>query len=126
MDKNKRKQLIEEYKELKTYMGVIQIRNQTNGKIYINCYPNLKNKWLTIRMQLDLGTFASAQLQQDWKMFGEQAFTYEVLEQKATDKITDIRWEQKQMLKPWLQKLQPYGERGYNKPPQDDPSVQTD
>lgn len=35
MDKNKRKELLEEYKQIKTYMGIIQITNKTNGKIYV-------------------------------------------------------------------------------------------
>lgn len=119
MDMNKRKELIEAYKQIKTYMGVVLIKNTVNGKIYIDSYPNLKNKWLTLQMQLDMGRFANAQLQKDWKEFGSDAFTYEVLEQKATDKVSDIRWEVKQIIKPWLEKLQPYEDKGYNKPPKD-------
>ncbi|OBY80558.1 LuxR family transcriptional regulator [Paenibacillus sp. KS1] len=119
MDMNKRKELIEAYKQIKTYMGVIQIKNNTNGKIFIDSYPNLKNKWFTLQMQLDMGRFANAQLQKDWKEFGSSAFTYEILEQKETDKVTDIRWEVKQIIKPWLEKLQPYGDKGYNKRPKE-------
>ncbi|MEQ7050188.1 GIY-YIG nuclease family protein [Paenibacillaceae sp. P-4] len=119
MDMNKRKELIEAYKQIKTYMGVVQIKNNTNGKIFIDSYPNLKNKWFTLQMQLDMGRFANAQLQKDWKEFGSNAFTYEILEQKETDKVTDIRWEVKQIIKPWLAKLQPYGDKGYNKPPKE-------
>jgi hypothetical protein len=39
--------MLEEYKQIKTYMGVIQITNKANGKIYVDSYPNLKNKWLS-------------------------------------------------------------------------------
>ncbi|MFF2090902.1 GIY-YIG nuclease family protein [Paenibacillus sp. NPDC058174] len=117
MDKNKRRELVEEYKKIKIYMGVAQIKNKVNGKIYIDSYPNLKNKWFTLQMQLDMGKFANAELQKEWKEFGgADAFEYEVLEQKDTEKITDIRWEMKQILKPWFQKLQPFGDKGYNKP----------
>lgn len=117
MDKNKRKELLEEYKQIKTYMGVIQITNKESGKIYVDSYPNLKNKWVTIQAQLDMGRFANFQLQHDWKELGPDAFAYEVLEQKEADEVTDMRWELKQMEKPWLEKLQPYGDRGYNKLP---------
>ncbi|MBE9918140.1 GIY-YIG nuclease family protein [Paenibacillus donghaensis] len=116
MDKNKRKELLEEFKQMKTYMGIIQIKNKVNGKIYVGGYPNLKNKWVTIQSQLGMGRFANLQLQKEWKEFGAEAFTYEVLEQKKTDDIIDIRWEVKQMEKRWLEKLQPYGDRGYHKP----------
>lgn len=117
MDKNKRKEMQEQYKQMKTYMGVIQITNKVSGKIYVDSYPNLKNKWLTLQMQLDMGRFANSQLQKDWKELGPDAFTFEILEQKEADEITDMRWELKKVEKPWLEKLQPYGDRGYNKPP---------
>ncbi|MGG2198465.1 MULTISPECIES: GIY-YIG nuclease family protein [Paenibacillus] len=107
MDKNKRKELLEVYKQLKTYMGVIQITNKVNGKIYVDSYPNLKNKWVTIKGQLEMGRFANSQLQKDWKELGAEAFTYEELEKKEADEVIDMRWELKQMEKPWLEKLQP-------------------
>jgi hypothetical protein len=119
MDKSRRKELIEAYKQIKTYMGVIRITNRKTGKMYIDSYPNLKNKWLTIQSQLDMGRFANAELQKDWKELGADAFDYEVLEMKETKDVTDMRWELKQMLKPWLARLQPYGDRGYNKPPRE-------
>lgn len=117
MDKKNRKMLLEEYKQLKTYMGVIQITNNASGKIYIATCPNLKNKWLSIKGQLVMGRFGNALLQKDWDELGPEFFTYEVLEDKEADEVTDKRWELKQMAKPWLEKLQPYGDRGYNMPP---------
>lgn len=119
MDKAKRKELLEQYKQIKTYMGVIQVKNKTNGKIYIDSYPNLKNKWFTIRTQLEMGRFVNSELQKEWNELGPGAFDYEVLEQKEADKVADMRWELKQMLKPWLARLQPYGDKGYNRPPRD-------
>lgn len=100
-------------------MGVILITNQVNGKIYIAAYPNLKNKWLTIKRQLDMGMHVNAQLQKDWKELGSGSFTYEVLQEKEADKVTDKRWELKQLEKEWLEKLQPFGAKGYNKPPRE-------
>ncbi|TJY42934.1 GIY-YIG nuclease family protein [Cohnella pontilimi] len=117
MDRSRRKELLEAYKQLKTYMGVIQITNKANGKIYIKSYPDLKNKWMSIQAQLDMGRFVNAELQKDWKDMGADVFVYEVLEQKAVDEVTDMRWELKKILKPWFAKLQPYGDKGYNKPP---------
>lgn len=115
MDKKSRKELLEKYKQLKTYMGVIQITNNVSGKIFITTYPNLKNRWLTIQSQLVMGSHPNSQLQKDWNELGSEAFAYEVLEEKETDDVADIRWELKQMEKSWLEKLQPYGEKGYNK-----------
>ncbi len=117
MDKKRRKELLEEYKQLKTYMGVFQIKNNAGGKIYVASCTNLKNRWLTIQLQLNMGRHANAGLQRDWKEMGPEAFTYEVLEEKETREVADRCWELKKMEKMWLEKLQPYGDRGYNKPP---------
>ncbi|MDP4092933.1 MAG: GIY-YIG nuclease family protein [Bacillota bacterium] len=117
MDKKNRKELLEQYKQIKTYMGVIKITNKNNGKIFIAGFPNLKNKWLTLQSQLEINRHVNSQLQKDWNEMGPEAFTYEVLEEKATDKVVDVRWEVKQLEKKWLEKLQPFGEKGYNKQP---------
>lgn len=119
MDKNKRKELQEAYKQIKTYMGVIQITNMASGKIFIAGYPNLKNKWMTIQAQLEMGRFVNLELQKDWNELGGAAFTFEVLEQKDTGDMTDVKWELKQLEKLWLRRLEPYGGKGYNKPPKE-------
>lgn len=107
MDKSKRKELQEQYKQLKTYMGAIQITNKISGKIFVDSYPNLKNKWMTIQMQLDMGRFANAELQKDWKELGAEAFSYEVLEQKESEDLTDVRWELKLLKKSGLRNCNP-------------------
>ncbi|MDF2539765.1 MAG: transcriptional regulator, ArsR family [Herbinix sp.] len=119
MEKKSRKELQAEYKQLKTYMGVIKITNRTNGKIYITAYPNLKNRWVTIQSQLDMGMHMNRQLQKDWNELGSEAFEYEVLEEIDTEDISDVRWEAKQLEKKWLEQLQPYGDKGYHRPPRD-------
>ena len=117
MDKQARKALLAAYKEIKTVMGVICVTNTRSGKTYVAAYPNLKNKWLTLRAQLNGGTHANAALQQEWTAYGESAFTYDVLEEKTTDKVDDVRLEMKRLDAKWKEALQPYGERGYHKAP---------
>jgi hypothetical protein len=104
---------------MKTYMGVYQVTNTSSGKIFISTSPNLKNRWLTLRMQLDMGRHPNSDLQRDWNELGADSFTYQVIEEKEVTEDTDTRWELKQMKKAWLEKLQPYGDRGYNKPLRD-------
>lgn len=119
MDKESRKALRAAYKEQKTYMGVFQIKSQLNGKVYIGATNNLKSKWITLKMQLDSGRFANKALQADWKNFGPDTFTYEVLEQKSTEDMLDVKWEVKQMEKAWLKKRLPFEDKGYNTYPRD-------
>ena len=67
----------------------------------------------------DMGRHANSQLQRDWSELGEDSFTYQVMEEKEVTEDTGTRWELRQMEKEWLERLQPYGDRGYNKPPRD-------
>lgn len=117
MEKSKRKKLIESYKQMDTMMGVYQIKNNVNGKIFISSFANIKNKWLTIKMQLDMGRHPNSELQRDWNELGAEAFTYSVLEDKKHESGMDVKWELHQMEKAWLAKLEPYDNKGYNKLP---------
>ncbi|WP_407311174.1 DUF2087 domain-containing protein [Desulfosporosinus sp. SB140] len=103
------------YKETKTEAGIYQIRNLQNQKICIESTLNLK----TIngkRFGLDMGTYPNKELQKEWNEFGESAFAFELLEiLKAPDEgYFDVKDALKKLKEKWLDKLQPYGERGYN------------
>lgn len=39
MDNERKKELKEQYKQVKTYMGVAVITNTANGKIFVGAYP---------------------------------------------------------------------------------------
>mgnify|MGYP006342118523 CR=1 FL=1 len=114
MDKYKRKELMEAYKQIKIYMGVYQIKNNENSKVLIGTSCNLKNRWLTLRMQLESKRHPNARLQKDWNDFGPDSFSYEVIEEKECKDIININWELENMEKEWLEKLQPYEDKGYN------------
>lgn len=115
MDKQRRKELVEQYNQIKVYMGVFKITNTINGKIFIDSSSNLKNYWMKLQWQLDMGRFPNFELQKDWSAMGKEAFTYEILEEKEVKEDMDARWETKQMEKTWMESLQPYGEKGYNR-----------
>lgn len=114
MEKEKRKALLEAYKQVKVYMGVYQLRNAVNGKLFIGSAPNLKSRELTLRMQLNEGKHMSAALQQEWKQYGPDAFAYEVLEQVEVKEDTDVKHELRALEAAWKRALQPYGEKGYH------------
>jgi len=117
MYKNRRRELMEAYKQMNVYMGVYQIKNNENSKVLIGTSSNLKNRWLTLRMQLETKRHSNAGLQKDWNYFGPDDFSYEVVEQKECKDIVNINWELKNMEKEWFQKIEPYDEKGYNKHP---------
>lgn len=110
-----KKELIQQYKGMKKEAGVYQIKNTQNNKILIESTPNLK----TIngkRFQLQMGSHMNNLLQEDWNKYGEKAFVFEVLEvlKEKEDGFFDIKEELKKLEEKWLEKLQPFGERGYH------------
>lgn len=119
MDKQRRKELQMQYRQMEIYMGVVKITNTVNGKIYVVSYPDLRDKWKFIQNALSNGTYSSGTLMRDWMEYGPDTFQYEVLEQQAQqgENSEQIGRLLRRMEKPWLEKLQPYGEKGYNRDP---------
>jgi hypothetical protein len=112
---NRRKELVRQYKEIKIEAGVYQIRNIKNQKIFVDSTPNLKTM-NGKRLMLSGGVHKNNKLQEEWNKYGEEAFLFEVLEvlKEKEDVYFDVKGELKHLEKKWIEKLQPYNERGYN------------
>ncbi|MCX7709521.1 MAG: DUF2087 domain-containing protein [Clostridia bacterium] len=112
---DRKMELKQAYKEIKTEAGIYQIKNIKNGKIYVESTMNLK----TIngkKIELERGHHWNRLLQADLKEHGPETFEFEVLEvlEKKEDGFFDEKDALKKLEQKWLEKLQPYGERGYN------------
>ncbi|MEC0246863.1 GIY-YIG nuclease family protein [Paenibacillus chitinolyticus] len=115
---DRRAELIRQFKEMETEAGVYQIRNTTNDKIFVESSPNFKN--INGRtFELNIGSHLNKELQKDWTELGEEMFVFEVLEivEKKKSGYFDLKDALKKMERKWLDRLQPYGDKGYNKPP---------
>ncbi|MTV49971.1 DUF2087 domain-containing protein [Heliobacillus mobilis] len=121
MDKERRSQIKREYKESFRDMGIIQIKNQQTGKVFIETSKNLSAAFNKNRFTLMHGAHRNKELQQDWNTYGADQFTFEVLEQiKPTEEVNrDCTEELKMLEEIWMDKLQPYGEKGYHKIPKE-------
>ena len=73
------KELKDEYKQMKFKMGVFQIRNTVNDKIFVGSSTDLDAIWNRHRVQLNFGNHQNAELQNDWKELGPERFVYEIL-----------------------------------------------
>ena len=113
------KELKEEYKNIKFRMGVFQIRNTVNGKIFIEGSSNLDKIWNRHYVQLNFGNHRNVELQKDWNAYGESHFVYEILGeiQEEEGKLLDNTKEIKILEQMFLEELQPFGEKGYNRQP---------
>ncbi len=114
-----RKELTEEYKQMKFKMGVFQIRNVVNGKVFVESSVNLDTIWNRHRLELAFGGHRNKSLQKDWKEFGEENFRYEVLsELEHREGVeADYNKELKILEKMYFEELQPFGDKGYNQLP---------
>jgi len=105
------------YKEQHTPdMGVYQIRNRVNGRIYIESSKNLEGTSTSRMFQLRMGKIVfNPELQKDLSEFGADNFEFSVLEVLPRPKPGDNIEQLLTALKlHWQEKLQPFGEKGYN------------
>lgn len=116
MDK---KALIREYKETTRPMGVYCVRNTINGKLLVGISRDLPAILNRQRAELRMGTHRNRALQKDLDEYGADNFEVEILdtldspERADYDPSADLRILEQM----WLDKLAPYGERGYNPEP---------
>jgi group I intron endonuclease len=112
-----RSELKKIYKRTVTPMGVYQIKNLVNGKIIIGSSHNLPARKNRFEMEFTLGSVIDEALQKDFKEFGEKNFSFEVLDylEPMEDPAYDYKADLKFLEEMWLEKLQPFGDRGYNK-----------
>ncbi len=98
-------------------MGVFQVRNTLNGKIFIGSSPDLNAIWNRFQMQLKLNSHTNKALQQDWNTLGAEHFEFEILARIKQDDTKEINYarELKELEALYLDELQPYGEKGYHK-----------
>ena len=61
-------------------MGVFQIRNKTNDRVFVDSSTNIPGKVNRHRFALNLGSHASKSLQTEWNELGESAFEFETIE----------------------------------------------
>jgi len=116
MNPDRKRELKQQYKEMKIDAGVYQIRNTRNDKVLVASTRNLR----TLngkRMQLkEGGTFFTKILQEELKTFGSESFIIEILEilEKSEEGYFDEKEALKKLEQKWLDKIQPFGGRGYN------------
>ena len=111
-----REALKQEYKDRPPQVGVLRITNGANGKVLLAGSMNLDGKLNRHRFLLDAGMHANAALQEDWKKFGADSFTFEVLERVQIKDDPGFNLEDALTLleEIWIEKVQPFGDRGYN------------
>lgn len=111
-----KKELKAQYKELPIQSGVFKITNNENGKIYIGGFNNLK-RLNGLKFMLKTNTFTNKLLQKEWNQFGADTFSIDTVEmlKKPKEGYFDEKKELEKLEQKWIEQLQPFGNKGYNK-----------
>lgn len=118
---------MKEHKALKTRyklshrpMGVFLIRNIVSDKIFLGAGHDLTGTINRNKFQLRSGRHPNRALQTDWDHLGAEKFAFEILDQisHADNPEYDPERELTSLKQLWLEKLKPFGDRGYNERPQ--------
>jgi group I intron endonuclease len=111
-----RKDIHREYKERVKPSGIYQVKNMANGKVLLGSSLNMEGLLNRHRFTLKIGSHTNKELQKDWNEFGPEQFVFEILEEvKVVDSPNfNLKDELTLLEEIWLEKLQPFGERGYN------------
>jgi hypothetical protein len=101
------RELRRRYKEDPPTAGVYAIRNLANGRLLVGGSANPEGALHRHRFELQLGGHRDPLLQQDWKQFGADAFTFEVVDRlkKNADPAFDARAELAGLLALWRTEL---------------------
>lgn len=109
MDKQKRKDLVNEYMNERTVMGIYCYKCLETGKSYIGSTQNMKAMLNGGTFRLNAGNHKNKNLQADWNKYGDKFFLVETLEKLEYDKEdemkTDYSIELEILLEQWSKKL---------------------
>ncbi|MFA6549944.1 MAG: GIY-YIG nuclease family protein [Candidatus Gracilibacteria bacterium] len=113
-----RKEIIRQYKQTIQPMGIYQIRNLSNDKIFIDSSKNLNGAKNRFRFQLELGRHINSSLQDEYTAFGKDKFVFEIVDQLSPkeDLTYDYTKDLETLKSLWMEKLQPFNEKGYHSP----------
>lgn len=114
---NSRRESKRAYKERAKPAGIFQVKNTVNGKVLLGSSLNLEGPLNSHKFMLSIGRHRNEELQKEWNEFGADKFVFEILEvvKISTEPGFNINDELSLLEEIWLEKLQPFGERGYNR-----------
>ena len=109
-------ELKREYKERIKSAGIFQVKNTVNGKVLLGSSLNLEGPLNSHKFMLTIGRHRNETLQKEWNEYGSDKFIFEILEIVKVKDNPDFNLSDELTLleQIWLEKLRPFGDKGYN------------
>ncbi len=108
MEKQSKKDRLAQYKQRTITGGVAAVKNTANGKILLISAVDLHGCRNRFEFSQKMGGCMHMQLQDDWKKYGTEVFSFEVLEQlekKDTQTAEEFSDDIKTLEQLWREKL---------------------
>jgi hypothetical protein len=115
---DRKRELKEQYKQMKPAMGVFSIQSKVDGRCYLEETVNLKSGINRAVFQLNWGSHPNKELQNDWKKHGEDSFIVEILDELAyseANPTADYSDDLAELVQIWREKLRQDGTSFYSK-----------
>ncbi len=87
-----KKELKDEYKQMKFPIGVFQVKNICNNKVLIDYSLDMESKWNRHKIELKFGNHRNKDFQNDWNEYGEDNFVFEVLSELKEKERENINY----------------------------------
>jgi len=107
---DRRKTLINEYKQEKTIGGIFRVTNTRNGMYLLDYATNIQAKQNSYNFMVSTGSCLDYRLKKDLAEFGAESFIFDILEalEKKKEQTPDEFLDDLKMLKQmWSEKLDP-------------------
>jgi hypothetical protein len=80
-----KKELRNEYKLMKFRVGIFQIINKRENKIFLQTTSDMDRAFNSDKFQLNAGMHSNKDLQNDWNKFGPESFEFKILDELTTN-----------------------------------------
>lgn len=107
---DRKKTLLNEYKQGKVIGGIYRITNTRNGRYLLDFAANIQAKQNSFNFMVSAGSCLDTRLKEDWTESEDRAFTFEILEEleKKKEQAQDEFMDDLKMLEQlWSDKLNP-------------------
>ncbi len=98
MNTERKKELIQAWKERRPEMGILSVRCKENGAVFLGVTQDTNARLNRLRFQLANGDETNRQLQALWKQYGAESFEISVLKTLKYDDPKDDHTEELEAL----------------------------
>lgn len=97
------------YKENPPMIGVYLIKNKVNNKCFVGSSTNIPGIFNRIKFELKLKVHRNPKLMADWLEFGEENFTFEILDEIKPNENPNYNYadDLAVLVNLWLEQLPP-------------------